>query len=144
MSDKKQELHELEQRIHVAALVNPRSGAGSGARAMDSLSKQPNTQVFDLLDFARNADEASARLTQHLRQCDQDGQEVRLIVGGGDGTVTWAFSILDRICADCDDVKMPAVAHLALGTSNEVAGCAGWARADNGKRLGSFVRKVRQ
>merc|ERR1712096_501743 len=102
---------------------------------MASLFSVEGVTVIDVLTFAvKDTSEPDAHLLELL---ESGGPDTRIVVGGGDGTTTWVFSILDRID------KHPPLAVLPLGTANEAAGCIGWSRGDNGKRLSKFVRNVR-
>ena len=53
----------------------------------------------------------------------------RIIVAGGDGTVTWILGIIDELVKAYPTVPVPPVAILPLGTGNDLAINLGWGKS---------------
>lgn len=125
-------------RRNLIAFVNSRSGGQTGELLMQTLSanlgkdedegKPLYGEVCDL--SKRGEPEATIeRLAGDLRQQRLDGAratDTRLLVCGGDGTVTWILTALDH-CAELEDMleTMP-VGIVPLGTGNDLARSLGW------------------
>eukprot|EP01083_Nonionella_stella_P027315 75199_1 len=120
--------------IPILALINPKSGGGKGKIVMDKVEALSNCKVINILDFAvADTSEPDTHLSTWLKE----NPEARILVGGGDGTVTWTLQILDRI-----GFRIP-LAILPLGTANEVSGCIGWKRSHTGKKMAKVVSRMR-
>ncbi|KOB66726.1 Diacylglycerol kinase, partial [Operophtera brumata] len=84
----------------VIVFINPKSGGNQGAKLLQKFQWLLNPrQVFDLT---------------------QGGPGPGILACGGDGTVGWVLSVLDRIGT------RPAVGVLPLGTGNDLARALGW------------------
>jgi len=95
--------------------VNPASGGRQGQAALTQLrALLSEHQVVDLTLGQTNVDESLASFRTVGR--------FRVLVCGGDGTVGWVLSTLDRLRLD----YTPPVAILPLGTGNDLARALGW------------------
>lgn len=94
-------------------LAHPRAGGNRGARALQAFrSLLHPVQVGDL---TQGGPEPSLRLFSYLNY-------FRVLVCGGDGSVAWVLSSLDKLglLGRCE------VAILPLGTGNDMARVLGW------------------
>jgi len=99
---------------NVVAFVNSRSGGGLGLLLLNKLRDLlPHTNVSDLSLEA----EPEATLGQFSTRSN-----VRILVCGGDGTVTWILNAIDACQMECN----PAIAIAPTGTGNDLARSLGW------------------
>ena len=100
----------------VIVFLNPRSGGNQGAKLMQKFQWLLNPrQVFDLSQ--NGGPQPAIELYKRV-------PGVRLLACGGDGTVGWVLSVLDRAAADVN--PPPPVAVLPLGTGNDLSRSLGW------------------
>ena len=69
------------------------------------------------------ADDIVLRLKQWTR--DPTVAHIRMLVGGGDGTLGWAISVAEAVL-EGSGIALPPMALLPLGTGNELSRCLGW------------------
>lgn len=117
---------------HVVAFVNSRSGGQTGQLLMRTLTDSIGKQENDALAFTGEvcdlslpeepmrtiealADVGAARCPQH-----------RLLICGGDGTVTWILTALEQCKALEGKLHLLPVAIVPLGTGNDLARSLGW------------------
>lgn len=97
----------------VIVFINPKSGGNQGAKLMQKFQWLLNPrQVFDLTLGGPNMGLELFRTVPNLR----------ILACGGDGTVGWILSVLDKI----EFNPMPPIGVLPLGTGNDLARALGW------------------
>ncbi len=97
----------------VLVFLNPKSGGNQGAKLMQKFQWLLNPrQVFDLTDGGPGP---AIEMFRHV-------PNVKLLACGGDGTVGWLLSVLDKVTIE----PMPAVGVLPLGTGNDLSRSLGW------------------
>lgn len=102
----------------ILAFVNARAGGGKGGRIMTSLIPRLGEKyVFDL----SNGVPPVEVLTPYAAFTN-----VRLLVCGGDGTITWILSEIDKLKARTNiPVDFP-IATIPLGTGNDLSRTLSW------------------
>lgn len=97
----------------ILVFLNPKSGGNQGAKLMQKFQWLLNPrQVFDLTDGGPGP---AIEMFRHV-------PNIKLLACGGDGTVGWLLSVLDKVTID----PPPAVGVLPLGTGNDLSRSLGW------------------
>eukprot|EP00927_Polykrikos_kofoidii_P012659 TRINITY_DN15483_c0_g1_i1.p1 TRINITY_DN15483_c0_g1~~TRINITY_DN15483_c0_g1_i1.p1 ORF type:complete len:616 (+),score=80.82 TRINITY_DN15483_c0_g1_i1:106-1848(+) len=135
-----------DQKPEVIAFVNSRSGGQTGTMLMQALSDCIGTEGNDgdrafngtVCDLSvPNEPEATiATLAEDFRKLTCMGARLpmkRLLICGGDGTVTWILTALEQCKALQDNLHLLPVAIVPLGTGNDLSRSLGW---------GSGMRRV--
>ncbi|KAL7581367.1 hypothetical protein ACA910_021960 [Epithemia clementina (nom. ined.)] len=114
----------------VLVFVNSRSGPQQGQLLITQLKRLLNPiQVWDLAhDRPEPILESFCALTK-----------LRILVCGGDGTVSWIISALDSLNLKR---KWPPIAILPLGTGNDLARVHGWGAGYNNESLISILEQI--
>eukprot|EP00053_Salpingoeca_punica_P024199 m.12543 g.12543 ORF g.12543 m.12543 type:complete len:751 (-) comp6399_c0_seq1:575-2827(-) len=100
----------------VVVFVNSKSGAGQGLRVMTKFRRMLNPR--QVCDLAKGG--PRAKLLEWATVL-----RYRIVCCGGDGTVGWVLSELDKI-SDESRTYRPPIAVIPLGTGNDLARCLGW------------------
>uniref|UniRef100_A0A6B2L393 Diacylglycerol kinase n=1 Tax=Arcella intermedia TaxID=1963864 RepID=A0A6B2L393_9EUKA len=99
----------------VIVFVNPKSGGQLGAGVVTYMNKIMNPyQIFNLTEGG-----PAPGLNVIL---DNPEVDWRVLACGGDGTVAWVLSVIDKL----DFKNPPAVGVIPLGTGNDLARALGW------------------
>eukprot|EP01119_Soliformovum_irregulare_P017506 TRINITY_DN5223_c0_g1_i1.p1 TRINITY_DN5223_c0_g1~~TRINITY_DN5223_c0_g1_i1.p1 ORF type:complete len:636 (-),score=169.56 TRINITY_DN5223_c0_g1_i1:47-1954(-) len=112
----------------VAVFINPRSGGQQGNRLFHLFNRLLGPeQVFDL------SDGGPAKGLEKFK----DVENARFLVAGGDGSVGWVLSIMDKL-----GITDPPVAILPLGTGNDLARCLKWGPGYQGEEIPPILRQI--
>lgn len=118
-----------KRKPHVVAFVNSRSGGQVGRLLMKALTQsigkgEDSTEAFtgevcdlSLPEEPENTIETIAAASDMQR---------KLLVCGGDGTVTWILTALEQCTALQGKLHLLPVAIVPLGTGNDLARSLGW------------------
>ena len=109
--------------------VNPKSGGNQGASLIHAFQWFLNPrQVFDMMDGGP---------TLGL-QLYQNVPNLRILCCGGDGTVGWVLSEIDKL----NFINLPPCAILPLGTGNDLARVLNWGAAYAGEPIDKILSQV--
>lgn len=109
--------------------VNPKSGGNQGSSLIHAFQWYLNPrQVFDMLDGGP---------TLGL-QLYQNVANLRILVCGGDGSVGWVLSEIDKL----NFINLPPVAILPLGTGNDLARVLNWGTGYTGEPVEKILAQV--
>lgn len=123
----------LPDKRHTPLLVfvNSRSGPQQGQLLITQLRRLLNPiQVWDLADGGPEKILESFCVMTRLR----------ILVCGGDGTVSWIISALEKM--DIDPQYWPPMAILPLGTGNDLARLHGWGGGYTNESLITILEQV--
>lgn len=113
--------------------VNSKSGPQQGHLLITQLRSLLNPiQVWDLADGPPEPIVESFLAFTRLR----------LLVCGGDGTVSWIISAIDGMKLQQQRKKSPPIAILPLGTGNDLARIHGWGGGYNNESLITILEQV--
>lgn len=116
----------------LVVLANPRSGGNDGPKILSTFRKLLNPiQVVDVSETPPETGLEICRLLPH--------HNCRLLVCGGDGTVGWVLSALDK----CQLPNPPHVAILPLGTGNDLARVLGWGKGYDDEDINDILKDVK-
>ena len=116
------------------ALINSKSGAKIGERVavkLQELAARSQPGALKVVDLSL------VPPGEAIGQFAAEHDAYRVLVCGGDGTVTWVLSAVEELGAD----YTPPVAVLPLGTGNDLARVLGWGK---GVRFEAIEEAVRQ
>jgi len=120
-----------ENQYTIIAFVNGKSGGQQGAKVKQKLEEVLKTDhVFDL---SQGGPEPGLKNFAHHKN-------LRVIACGGDGTVCWVMSVLDKLKWK----TWPSIAVLPLGTGNDMARVLLWGNGYEGEPLDGFIDGVKQ
>ncbi|KAL7472451.1 hypothetical protein ACHAXS_012803 [Conticribra weissflogii] len=109
--------------------VNSRSGPQQGVLLISQFRRLLNPiQVWDLANGG----------PEKILQSFSVFSRLQLLVCGGDGTVSWIISALEKM----DLKRWPPIAILPLGTGNDLARIHGWGGGYNNESLLYILRQV--
>lgn len=118
------------QKDPIVAFVNSKSGGQQGQAVFHKLLRiLPPNQVYDL---AKGGPAVGLNAFK--------GQRFRVLACGGDGTVGWLLTEIDKLFTD--DSPRPPVAVLPLGTGNDMSRTLRWGGSHGAKKLAPFLASV--
>ncbi|PRP84659.1 diacylglycerol kinase epsilon-like [Planoprotostelium fungivorum] len=121
---------EGQEQTPLIVFVNGRSGGQYGSALIHEFARLlDRSQVFDL-----NMDKGAERgLRKFLGT-----PNLRILVSGGDGTVGWVLSTLDKLELD----NYPPIGIVPLGTGNDLARTLGWGAGYSGEEVSPILDAV--
>jgi len=137
-----------ERRRFVIAFVNKGSGDQRGERFERHLKRcmgedGEGGEVFDLRD--PTSKDTGLKLVEEKMKAGRDALPVAILACGGDGTVTWVLTELQKLHVNgrLSIEDLPPVGIIPLGTGNDLARSLGWGPAltDN-SQLCSYIRRA--
>lgn len=108
----------------IIALININSGNKLGLNILKLIKNKYKYYAFDIFDIS---DEL---LLEKITK------KSRIIIGGGDGTISYALSMLKKLNID------NPIAILPLGCGNELAHSIGWSKKYNKKNLTKYMNFI--
>jgi diacylglycerol kinase (ATP) len=107
--------------------VNPASGSNQGTELADWFGSRFVEEVAIVRLGSTNDSTKTTALVEKLKlwNFQSSVSEIRLIVAGGDGTVSWALSTMEEMLANTG-ISVPPMVLFPLGTGNELSRCLGW------------------
>jgi len=117
---------ETKKPPSVVLFSNSRSGGGQGKRVLDALGAVLGaSNVFDL---GENPHPERILASDDLVAAAQKPPGLRIVVCGGDGTMTWIMAAIDLVKErrSLGDAHRFYVAMMPLGTGNDLARTFGW------------------
>jgi len=124
------------EQTPICFLVNARSGGKKGETLLRAFQKFPRCYMFNIQDLwgteqGQCTPEILDKLMKVLRM-----DHVRVVVGGGDGTVSFVCRLLEFLhleyrydeTIDQEQLRgtVPPIAILPIGVGNELSRCIGW------------------
>lgn len=131
-----------EEEEALILFSNSRSGGGMGAKVLKKLGALLGEEnVFDL---GTNPHPERVLARESVVALARRPQGLRVIVCGGDGTMTWIMASVDEVKETHPDLKV-LVSMMPLGTGNDLARSFGWGgKFVAGCTQPSWVRAVRR
>ncbi|KJE96781.1 diacylglycerol kinase 1 [Capsaspora owczarzaki ATCC 30864] len=116
----------------VIVFVNRKSGGQEGGRLISILQRRLHEcQIWDLGQGGPRPGLLQFREIAH-----------KVLVCGGDGTVGWVLSEMDKI--DYAPLQQPPVAILPMGTGNDLSRVLGWGPGGGARTMGYLSKKLFQ
>eukprot|EP00189_Rhodosorus_marinus_P009216 CAMPEP_0184751866 /NCGR_PEP_ID=MMETSP0315-20130426/43276_1 /TAXON_ID=101924 /ORGANISM="Rhodosorus marinus, Strain UTEX LB 2760" /LENGTH=439 /DNA_ID=CAMNT_0027231165 /DNA_START=480 /DNA_END=1799 /DNA_ORIENTATION=- len=128
--------------VPIVVFVNKKSGGQKGERILDEFLKAlPKEQVYNLTEGGLDPGIEFCYL-QETVIVNGHPEKARIIAAGGDGTVGWVVSGIDK--HRNPDKSLTPVAHLPLGTGNDMARSTGWGGGYDGGEAKQVLSQVRR
>jgi len=118
--------------VPLLVIINQGAGAKLGAKVGAALRERAE-RVAAKGGAMRVVDVAETPPAEALASFGAEHAAYRVLVCGGDGTVTWVLQAID----DAGLEYRPAVGVLPLGTGNDLARVLGWGKSYRTERLGA-------
>jgi len=138
----------FQRKPHIIAFVNSKSGGQTGHLLMEELNKSMGKQADGKENCTGQVCDLSIQeepqLTLNALADTLDPrspQTVKLLVCGGDGTVTWILTALEQCQKLKGKLHLLPVAIVPLGTGNDLARSLGW--SGKMRAVGDIVEYLR-
>eukprot|EP01125_Pyxidicula_operculata_P006197 TRINITY_DN2157_c0_g1_i1.p1 TRINITY_DN2157_c0_g1~~TRINITY_DN2157_c0_g1_i1.p1 ORF type:complete len:625 (-),score=152.37 TRINITY_DN2157_c0_g1_i1:27-1865(-) len=133
-------MEDTQSTSNVIAFVNGKSGGQMGQKVIKKLKKlTPAPTVYDLMELDQTTGKVQGPEPGLRTHFGTDG--LKIICCGGDGTVCWILSVLDRM-PEYKGKRYPPVSVIPLGTGNDMARVLRWGSGYNGEDLATFLTKL--
>eukprot|EP01102_Stenamoeba_stenopodia_P015994 TRINITY_DN552_c0_g3_i4.p1 TRINITY_DN552_c0_g3~~TRINITY_DN552_c0_g3_i4.p1 ORF type:complete len:397 (+),score=59.33 TRINITY_DN552_c0_g3_i4:334-1524(+) len=107
----------------ICCIINKKSGGQKGDSIYSHLASMKQCYVFNIMELVEENREQLAKLREALQL-----PNVRVMVGGGDGSIIRVFELFDVLRLS----NPPPVGIIPLGVGNELSRCLGWSSTCNG------------
>jgi diacylglycerol kinase (ATP) len=122
-----------EDRRPMIVFINKKSGGQVGQLIAQRLSRVVNPN--QIVDLSQGGPMPMLKIMQKTKA------PYRILACGGDGTVAWILSALDKML-ERGATYVPPVAVLPLGTGNDLARVLGWGGGYDNEGLNPICRKI--
>jgi len=135
-------LYQQHEKTPVALLINGGSGVQTGNQLISHFSGYNGCYVFNLADLW-DAASGKCQSDEYNRFCEtMKLDNIRIVAGGGDGTVSFVCGLLDYFFQQTDQnpqntphktqvfsKSIPPIGILPIGVGNELSRCLGWSKS---------------
>ncbi|KAJ8902001.1 hypothetical protein NDN08_004202 [Rhodosorus marinus] len=127
--------------VPIVVFVNKKSGGQKGERIFGEFLKElPKEHVYSLTEGGLDPG-IEFCYSHETVLVNGHPEKARIVVAGGDGTVGWVVSGIDKHGEP--DKSLTPVAHLPLGTGNDMARATGWGGGYDGGEAKQVISQVR-
>jgi len=127
--------------VPIVVFVNKKSGGQKGERIFEEFLKElPKEHVYSLTEGGLDPG-IEFCYSHETVLVNGNPEKARIIVAGGDGTIGWVVSGIDK--HEYPDKSLTPLAHLPLGTGNDMARSTGWGGGYDGGATKQVISQVR-
>ncbi len=134
--------HEDYHCTPLVCFINAKSGGQQGLYFQEQLLKLLNPyQVIDLSKL-RPLPTTNHHLTLILKEFAKLPTRLKVLICGGDGTITWIMDAIQAIETFQTTDRKPEVAILPIGTGNDLANELGWLTVMENHVISGILEKI--